>query len=242
MKSRNLENLNSSLVLTNCVNENQFALTFDDGPNQITAAHLDFFERKNITVTFFFIANRLENPYMNKIVKKALEKGHQIGNHNYYHQNVTKNLENATENDILEYMMKSTRVFYKKLGVAPKYFRPPFGDITNRISEVLRKFNFQIALWNLDTMDWYWEGDSRDKLQIVKAFTDELIDNKNRSSSYISLQHEKSKNLEAEFERLNYIIDLIRMKGYEIVPVWKCLNDVSPYFNEDELALFDIRI
>jgi peptidoglycan/xylan/chitin deacetylase (PgdA/CDA1 family) len=240
MKSRNLKFLNKSITLQDCLNKNQFALTFDDGPNILTEKHLEFFERKNVTVTFFFIANRLEDPKMSEIVKKALKKGHQIGNHNYFHQNITQKLQNATEADVLQYMKKSTQIFYKKIGVAPKYFRPPFGEITNAICEMLRKFKFQIALWNLDTMDWYWEKEGRDKLKIVQVFIDELVNNKNPSSSYISLQHEKSKNLEAEFERLNYIIDLVRMKGFKIVPMWKCVNDDSPYFDKNELAIFDV--
>jgi len=234
-----LKFLSKSLTIKNCTNPNQFALTFDDGPNNLTQKHLEFFERKNVKVTFFFIANRLEDPKMARIVKKALQKGHQIGNHNYFHQNITAKLENATEVDVLQYMKKSTKIFHKIIGVAPKYFRPPFGDITNRICEMLKKFHFQIALWNLDSEDWYWEKEGRDKLKVVQTFTDEL-NRKERKRSYISLQHEKSKNLEAEFERLNYIIDLIRMKGFQFVPIWKCINDSSAYFNNDELAIFDI--
>jgi peptidoglycan/xylan/chitin deacetylase (PgdA/CDA1 family) len=173
-------------------------------------------------------------------VQLALKKGHQIGNHNYYHENITAKIKNVNEKEVKNYMKKSTKIFYEKLGVAPKYFRPPFGELNNQIAIILRKLDFKIALWNLDSKDWYWEKDGRDKLNIVKSFRDALYDIKKGSKSFISLQHEKSKNLEAENERLNYIIDLIRMKDYKIVPLYKCLNDKNPYFNKKQLANFDL--
>jgi len=233
--------LNDNLLIEECHLPNKFALTFDDGPNDLTLKHIELFERKNIKVTFFFVASHLNDTKMEKIVKLAMKKGHEIGNHNFYHNNIEEELQNSNEEEIKKYMRKSTQIFYKKLGVAPKYFRPPYGAINNRITKILNKLNFKIALWNLDTNDWYWEEEGRDKLKIVETFTEELSKPKNeRENSYISLQHEKSKNPEAEIERLNHIIDLIQMKNYEIVTLSECLNDKNPYFDKDQLALLGI--
>lgn len=179
---------------------------------------------------------------MLEIVQLGLKKGHQIGNHNYYHESILSKIKSLNKKEILEYMKKSTKIFYEKLGVAPKYFRPPYGDINNEIVKLLNKLNFKIALWNLDTKDWYWEKPGRDKLNIVKSFIDAIFKSSkgNGFKSFVSLQHEKSNNLEAEYERLNYIIDLIRMNGYKIVPLYKCLNDKNPYFDKKQLAVFKL--
>lgn len=216
-------------------------MTFDDGPNLLTKKHLEFFDRKKVKVTFFFLANRLKDPKLLKIVKLALKKGHQIGNHNYYHDNVIDKIKKVNQIEVLKYMKKSTELFYQKLGKAPKYFRPPYGELNDELAILIKNLNFKIAYWNLDTKDWYWEKKGRDKLNIVKSFIEALDKSKCTGKPFISLQHEKSNNSEAEYERLNYIIDLIRMYGYKIVPLHECLNDKNPYFNKEELAVFDLK-
>lgn len=212
-------------------------MTFDDGPNSLTNHHIDFFKRKNIKVTFFFLASRLNNPKLRSIVKRAYKDGHQIANHNIFHIDIEQKLANASEYEIIKYIKKSTNIFKKNIGVYPKYFRPPYGNINDRISEILTKSGFKVVLWNLDTKDWYWEKEGRDKLKIVETFKKELLGS-NVEKSYISLQHEKSKNLEAELERLNYIIDLIQMKKYKLVTLAECMNDCSKgYFTKAEWKL-----
>lgn len=228
--------LKSSFNIYNCTVPNTFALTFDDGPNELTEKHIEFFNTKNVSVTFFFLANRLKEKEMLMIAKKAYESGHQIGSHSIYHDNMTEILANATYNQVYRYVRQSTKIFYKNLGVAPKYFRPPYGEITPNLSKILISLGFRIILWNYDSFDWYWESEGNiKKLNIIEGYK-KLLLSTDADKSYLSLQHEKSNNPEADIERLNYIIDLIRMKDYNIVTVADCLNDNSGgYFTEKEL-------
>ena len=71
-------NQGNKYEIVNCTVPYTLALNIDDGPNQMTEKHIDFFDRKNITVSFFFIANRLRNQTALNIPKKALKAGHQI--------------------------------------------------------------------------------------------------------------------------------------------------------------------
>ena len=147
-------------------------MTFDDGPNAMTEKHIEFFKKKDVKVTFFFMANRAYKENTLKIMKKVLTEGHQIGNHNYFHTSISKDLENSNSDKISQYFLKSTKSFYEKLGIAPKYFRPPFGDIDSRLAKILTEMGFKIPMWNIDSNDWYWNAKGRDKLNIVKSFKD----------------------------------------------------------------------
>ena len=40
----------------------------------------------------------------------------------------------------------------------PKWFRPPYGGIDNRIRSILRQFGMQAVLWDFDTFDWKMLG------------------------------------------------------------------------------------
>jgi hypothetical protein len=41
---KNISISGNCYIITKCVKENQFCLTFDDGPNDMTISHLDYFK------------------------------------------------------------------------------------------------------------------------------------------------------------------------------------------------------
>lgn len=66
------------------------ALTFDDGPDEdFTPQILDILKKYNVKATFYVIGQKVE--YNKKIIKRAYDEGHEIGNHTYTHINVSKN-------------------------------------------------------------------------------------------------------------------------------------------------------
>ena len=38
--------------------------------------------------------------------------------------------------------------------IPPKWFRPPYGGIDNRVRAITRQFGLQAVLWDHDTFDW----------------------------------------------------------------------------------------
>ena len=225
-----------SFIIRKCVKENQFALTFDDGPNEMTVRHLDYFKSKKIKVTFFFMANRLLDENLLKIVKRADAEGHIIGNHNYYHTSVLEDLRKLNDindknkyiKEFKKYFDRSTNLFMKKLGKAPKFFRPPYGDIGYHSAKFINKLTkLKIVLWNLDSMDWYHIQEGQNPEIIIENFLDKIIEHP--ESSYISLQHDKGEDFEGDLERLDRILDIIKIHNFELVTLDKCLNE-EPYF------------
>jgi len=60
-------------------------LTFDDGPQPCTSKILDALALTRHRVTFFVLGRNLANPPLRDIAVRALQEGHDIGNHSFEH-------------------------------------------------------------------------------------------------------------------------------------------------------------
>lgn len=137
------------------------SLTFDDGPSgPLTPALLDVLKAKNVRATFFVIGNMIAPNYddenyskysigknASNILKRAVEEGHEIGNHTMGHLNLKKqNLDKVLNeinmvNDIVEEIT----------GKRPTLLRPPYGNYND---EILANCGMTIVNWNIDSLDW----------------------------------------------------------------------------------------
>ena len=140
----------TSVVWSIQTDKKEIYLTFDDGPTlEITEWVLDQLEVYNAKATFFCIGkNILAHP---AIFKKLLEKGHSIGNHTFNHLNGWKvNSKKYHEN-----ILKTEAVLKEyKLPNKTKLFRPPYGKITAKKIEKLKKENYKIIMWNVLSADF----------------------------------------------------------------------------------------
>jgi peptidoglycan/xylan/chitin deacetylase (PgdA/CDA1 family) len=221
-------------VYDKCTKPDTMALTFDDGPESATESHINYFTKKNIKVTFFFIAKNLLDPDRLVVAKKALNEGHEIGNHTYDHLSLTEILKSKSRVETLKQQLISSSELYRLLlGIVPKYFRPPYGDVDDSLEDLLTSLGFDTFLWNLDTRDWDWDSRrSSDKLAIVDTYK-KAFAGQPGVREYIALQHEKSTNPEAELERIDHIVDLILSKGFKIVPLSACTDDEKGPYQKD---------
>jgi peptidoglycan/xylan/chitin deacetylase (PgdA/CDA1 family) len=58
------------------------------------------------------------------------------------------------------------------IGVYPTLLRPPYGNINDRVNNLI---NMNIILWNVDTLDWKYRDANRIKDEIVKSASDGAI-------------------------------------------------------------------
>lgn len=164
---------------------------------------------------------------------RTIREGHEIAHHSFDHSNFTNNvLNHSTSCGFLKLQMGySDKLFREHLGISPRYFRPPYGEITPEILDVLENWHYKTIMWNLDTYDWYWDNDGRDRLEIVESYKEAFLPEP-KAGSFITLQHDKGRNVEANAERYNYIIDIINHSGYKFVKLDECLEDrEGSYFN-----------
>lgn len=109
--------------------ENQFFLTFDDGPHpEITPWILNELDKYNAKATFFCLGeNAVKYP---EIIRKIIEDGHAIGSHGQAHLDGWKVSKAQYEQNIL--LGKSTLENYTQQEI--NLFRPPYGKFKHQVS------------------------------------------------------------------------------------------------------------
>lgn len=124
--------------------------TFDDGPTPFTPALTSKLRSKT---TFFTIGvNVVRFP---QIYKDTANMGHIMGSHTWSHPF----LPLLSHEQIVAQIQWSIWAMNATYGHLPKWFRPPYGGIDNRVRAIVRQFGMQLVLWDYDTMDWLLAAD-----------------------------------------------------------------------------------
>jgi len=126
------------------------ALTFDDGPNPGTTPEiLDVLAEYGIKAAFFVVGMNLEIAENRRVMRRAYDEGHVIGNHTYSHPALAK----LSDNEIRE-ELRRTEDLIGECASGPRLFRPPFAALDTRISRIIQEEGFRMVMWNVDSLDW----------------------------------------------------------------------------------------
>ena len=187
----------------------RIALTFDDGPHpRYTPLILDILAEFEVQATFFAVGSNVEA--YPELVKRIAAEGHELGNHTYHHNHVSKmSMEELTKdinrcNDAIE----------KITGERPRYFRPPEGVCSKSVQEICGATNTTIVMWSVDTRDWA-------HTPIGEIFQNVRRNTKNGS---IILMHDFIGKNSPTPEALRQIIPMLLELGYEFVTVSQLLE------------------
>ncbi len=129
--------------------------TFDDGPSPLTTpAVLDVLERYHVRATFFVIGKYLEgsDPWAvanRQIAQRVVAAGHFIGNHTRDHRHLTE----VARAEAVAQVDEGARLIQQTTGIAPKFFRPPFGDLSRFLERRLHDEGTEVVLWNAEADD-----------------------------------------------------------------------------------------
>lgn len=191
------------------------ALTFDDVPDpRYTPQVLDILARHKVRATFFVVGWRAAK--YPALVRRIRREGHVIGNHSYDHAVLPRLSMDAFQRQI----DRTDAVIAPLAGYSPRLIRPPYGEISPRQIEWLKRGRFIVVNWNVDSVDW--RGiDSRSIMANIK---------KTLQPGSIILQHAGGgvgQDLSGTLNALPKLIALLRGKGYEIVTLPELLG-VSP--------------
>jgi peptidoglycan/xylan/chitin deacetylase (PgdA/CDA1 family) len=127
----------------------KLAITFDDGPNpRITGELLKLLERYEARATFFMVGRfARECP---ELVREITFRGHTIGNHTASHANLFW----STPAQIRQQMQQCNDAIGTVTGIAPKWFRPPWGMRNPWVISSAMDMGMRTALWTLLPGDW----------------------------------------------------------------------------------------
>lgn len=124
---------------------NKIAQTFDDGPSPLTVKLIN--EYKGSSTFFTLGINVVRYP---EIYRYVYLKGHLMASHTWSH----RFLPSLSNEDIIAQIEWSIWSMNATSGHLPKYFRPPYGGIDNRVRSIVNQFGLKTVLWNYDTLDW----------------------------------------------------------------------------------------
>lgn len=182
----------------------QIALTFDDSPDDWYCPQvLGILEKYQVKATFFLIANRLKTYRHN--AEEIKKQGHLIGNHSFSHKKFTLM---TTEQMLLD-LDSSEIAFEQILQLKPKFFRPPYGVMTNEQISALIPHQYKIINWSVDTYDWDIRRNSPlDLFMRVEQYA---------HNGAIILLHSSGKDRENTIQALPMMIRSLQERDFEFV-------------------------
>jgi cellulose synthase/poly-beta-1,6-N-acetylglucosamine synthase-like glycosyltransferase/peptidoglycan/xylan/chitin deacetylase (PgdA/CDA1 family)/spore germination protein YaaH len=213
----------------------QVAITFDDGPDpEWTPKILDVLKREHAPATFFLIGIQADK-YAD-ITKRIYDEGHEIGNHTFTHPDIS----NISKSFMRLELNLTERLFASRLGMRTILFRPPYSidqepDTADQVRplEVTQDMGYMTIGNRIDPSDWR-DNPRRSAEQVRDAVMKDLppCNPNDQLCGNIILLHDGGGDRRETVRALPMIIEGLRARGYEIVPVYELLGktraDVMP--------------
>lgn len=174
------------------------ALTFDDGPRDVTTSVLlDGLAQRGVHATFFVIGENVEG---NELLLQRMEgEGHQIGLHTYHH----KKLDQLNAAGFYAEVDSLRATLTALVGREEFMLRPPYG-MMNAATQA--RAAAPIVLWSVDPEDW----SDRDTDRQVAVILD------NTQDGDIILLHDI---YPASVDTALQVVDALMARGFHFVTV-----------------------
>lgn len=196
---------------SNCV-----AITYDDGPGELTNQLLDTLNAKNAHASFMVLApNANAHP---ELLRRMKAEGHTVGNHTASHRELDKLSPGQVDGEI----KAGAAAIKAATGDNPRWLRPPYGATNNTVNNAAKSNGQAQALWSVDTLDWK----DRNTDRVCSAAVD------GAQPGAIILMHDIHPTTVAA---TNCVIDGLRARGLEPVSLDRLIPNPKPgrqYLNQ----------
>ncbi|HVZ15906.1 MAG TPA: polysaccharide deacetylase family protein, partial [Terriglobales bacterium] len=200
----------------------KISITFDDGPDpDWTPKILDVLKEKNVKGTFFVIGMEAEK-YPN-LLQRYYDEGHEIGNHSFTHPDISD-----ISKPYIEFELNLTEMlFASRIGAKTILFRPPYSiDQEPDTADQVRPLELTQSLGYLTIGDKLDPNDWRDNpRRSAQEITDDVLSHlppckpNDQRCGNILLLHDGGGDRSQTVKALPMIIDGLRQRGFELVPV-----------------------
>ena len=181
------------------------ALTFDDGPSEVTDRILNVLMQYDARATFYVMGQKLEE--FADVLKRTAAGGNEIACHTWSHPK----LINISASSMRSQITRTNDLIREITGYEVKCLRPPYGNQNAALRKVCADLGIVITRWEVDTEDWK----SRNTNKVYRAIM------KGAGNGEIILCHDLYPTTAAAVEMA--IPELIE-KGYQLVTVSELLS------------------
>ncbi|KAI0686680.1 hypothetical protein BC835DRAFT_1513201 [Cytidiella melzeri] len=180
-----------STDIVSCPDTDHWGVSYDDGPSPYSATLLKYLDEKNLKSTFFVVGSRaVERP---DILIEEYMSGHEIGVHTWAHYDMT----GLSNEQIVAELGWGREAIRRVLGVTPTIWRPPYGDVDDRVRAIATAMGLTTSIWTatpgggkFDTNDWRVAGGLITGPQQFDAFESILGNASLLNTGFIVLQHD----------------------------------------------------
>jgi peptidoglycan/xylan/chitin deacetylase (PgdA/CDA1 family) len=204
----------SSLIIEHGAREGkQIALTFDACPtgtdDEYDGQVIGVLERENVPATLF-LSGRWVEKNAARVRDLAARSQFEFGNHAYWHPHLT----GKDDERVLRELKRTQTIIRKATGQRPQFFRPPFGEVDERVAKLAEQAGLVTVQYDIAS------GDPDPKLAPERITRAVLRDA--RGGSIIVFHMNRRGPHTAEV--LPAVIAGLRQKGYELVTVGTLLR------------------
>ncbi|KAH7101349.1 hypothetical protein BKA62DRAFT_703527 [Auriculariales sp. MPI-PUGE-AT-0066] len=210
--------------ITECTTSKTWGSSFDDGPSDSTTKLLAYLDQQKIKTTFFTVGSAVYwRPWT---LQEAYMDGHQIAVHTWNHHGLT----NLTNDEVIAEFGWTKKIIKDVLGVTPVYFRPPYGDIDDRVRAIAKAMDLTPVMWTVtgdvdhpfpfDTFDFSVPGGEATATEAVGQFQKLIAQAETLGKGFIVLEHDlywQQVDL-----AVGYFLPAAAQAGFKVVPVYEC--------------------
>lgn len=150
--------------------DKMLALTFDDGPSDMTPALLDALQVYESRATFFVLGH-LADTYKTTL-RRMVGEGHEIGNHSWNHPDLRFQSPSGRDHQIMD---TQQAIHSATGGYTPRTMRPPYGATDPGLVNYLHEHHLSQTLWTVDTQDWRDRNEEQIYQRIMSSAADGRI-------------------------------------------------------------------
>ncbi|KAI7906000.1 uncharacterized protein BX663DRAFT_581099 [Cokeromyces recurvatus] len=223
-----------------CPTKGQWGLTYDDGPFNLRSKKdkyakkenkyaepvlYNFLAKEGVKSNLFYIgSNVVTYP---AAAKRALNDGHYICVHTWSHPTMTT----QSNEKVVAELYWTLRAIKEATGVTPKCWRPPQGDVDDRVRSIAWQMGLRTVIWDKDSVDWdiaVAGGGNLKPSQVSAKFKKWIKHAKSgkNNNGTIVLEHELSS---ATVKMTQKWLPKIK-KVFKVLPALACNNITQPYW------------
>ncbi|KAI0724252.1 hypothetical protein C8T65DRAFT_625888 [Cerioporus squamosus] len=211
--------------VVSCPDKMTWGLTYDDGPALYTGNLLSYLDQQNLKATFFVVGSRaISYP---ALLQEEYMAQHQIAVHTWSHPEMTT----LTNDQVIAELGWSRKIIKDVLGVTPTYWRPPYGDVDNRVRAIATAMGLQTSIWTrisptstFDTGDFNIAGGTTNAEQVLNNWHSIVGNATQINTGFIVLEHDLFQ--QTVDIAMDYILPdaLAHQPPFKIEPIVSCLG------------------